>query len=466
MLRRAIIFAAIIAAVAGASPSSAARVRGQTLTPGVVYSRQVEFTTHGPVALNVVAAPRPGGLYSLRVGLSNGFVQGRERLTDLQKAMSGSSTVVGINGDFFNTSWGTPSSVLIRGGVLGAGGGGGRSAAGFDGKGGLHVDRVSLDGSWKGKGQYRPLVLNRPPASGTTLYTPAWGPATPGEVQGAVAVTLRPFPAAVPNTTLTAPVVGVAQGGSQPIPPDGAVLVARGSQVAPLTAEAPAGSSVSVRLILTPPWSDVVEAVGGGPVLVRAGRPIFRADETFAASQLITRTARGAVGQTADGRILLVTVDGRRPGYSTGMSNFELALAMARLGAVNACGLGTGSAAALAFDGKLLSRPAGGGEIPIADALLIGYDGVYVPAPAAEAAVGKPLTLAYKVVRTSFVTVTLTGPDGAATTLESAARAPGTYRIDWNAAAAGSWKLSVAADDDLGRHSTAERAFTVGRSSR
>jgi hypothetical protein len=29
---------------------------------GVVYSKQVEFTPHGPVVLNVVSTPRPTGL--------------------------------------------------------------------------------------------------------------------------------------------------------------------------------------------------------------------------------------------------------------------------------------------------------------------------------------------------------------------------------------------------------------------
>jgi len=198
---------------------------------------------------------------------------------------------------------------------------------------------------------------------------------------------------------------------------------------------------------------------------VRAGRPIFRAYEAFATSQLLSRTARGAVGQTADGHILLVAVDGGRPGYSTGLSSFELALAMARLGAVNACGLGTGSAVSLAFDGKLLSRPSSrSGEVSISDAILYQYDGVYAPVPAA-AAVGKPVTLAYKVVRSSAVTATLTAPDGSTATLDAGARAPGSYHVDWTATAAGQWKFSVAADDDLGRHSAAERVFTVSSSS-
>jgi hypothetical protein len=141
---------------------------------------------------------------------------------------------------------------------------------------------------------------------------------------------------------------------------------------------------------------------------------------------------------------------------------------MMRFGAVSACGLGTGASAALAFDGKLLSRPSDPhGESPVADALVFAYEGVYAPAPATPTvAVGKTMTLAYKVVRRSRVSATLSGPNGSTTTLDAATRDPGTYRIDWTATAEGRWTFDVAADDDLGRHSTAERTFSVGNTPR
>ena len=41
------------------------------LLPGVTYTKRVQFTPHGPVVLNVVTAPKPGGLYSLAPVLSN-----------------------------------------------------------------------------------------------------------------------------------------------------------------------------------------------------------------------------------------------------------------------------------------------------------------------------------------------------------------------------------------------------------
>src|SRR5438034_767136 len=163
---------------------------------------------------------------------------------------------------------------------------------------------------------------------------------------------------------------------------NGVVGVARGTAAEKLQAEAPVGQSVAVRLVLSPSWAGMVGALGGGPVLVRKGRPVFRPAEAFSTDLLALRQPRAAVGQLADGRIVLVAVDGGWPGFSTGLTNYELAQTLARLGAVTAAALGTGVQAGLAVDGKLATRPpARGGEQPIADALLFSYAGVYAPEP-------------------------------------------------------------------------------------
>ena len=110
---------------------------------------------------------------------------------------------------------------------------------------------------------------------------------------------------------------------------------------------------MTVRLIFRPGWDEVASAVGGGPVLIRNGGPVFRSFEAFGAEHLLPRNPRTAVGQLADGRILLVVTDGRQPGYSVGMTNFELAQTMQRLGAVRASALD-----ARRLDDARLRRPA------------------------------------------------------------------------------------------------------------
>ena len=167
------------------------------------------------------------------------------------------------------------------------------------------------------------------------------------------------------------------------------MLVARGTSAGRLASEAAVDQRVTVRLILRPQWGGVVDAVGGGPVIVQDGRPVFRALEDFTSGQLSLRNPRTAVGQKADGGIILVAVDGRQPGYSTGLTNFELAQTMVRLGAETASALDAGGSTTMAFDGELLNRPSDpGGERPVADGLFVFYYGVHAPPPTR----GRPLT--------------------------------------------------------------------------
>jgi hypothetical protein len=470
VVRRAVICALFAGLFVVPGAAAAVPVRAQTLLPGVVYSRQVEFTGHGPVVVNVITAPKPTGLYALKPVLSNNAILGRERVTSMQKRVSAEATVAGVNGDLFSWTDGHPTGGLIRDGILDSGPVDFRSTVGIDTDGVLHVERVRLAGTWQGSGQRRILGINEVPRPNrTTLYTRAWGARTPAENTGAQAI-IQPFPATKPNTPLTGVVTQYVSGGNQPIPADGAVLVARGSQAGFLSTEAPQGATVTVLLTLTPPWANVPEALGGGPVIVREGKPVFRSLEGFTTDQLAYRHPRTGVGQTADGRILLVAVDGRQPGYSTGLTNFELALTLMRMGSVTASALDAGGSTTMAFDGKLLNRPSDpGGERAVAEALTLFYYGVYAPALPARVlspnadGVDDTQTFAYKLVRPSTVTATLTGPGGVVVPLDSGARAAGSYKFDWTGAGQpeGAWTFRTVADDDLGRHSVADRQFAL-----
>src|SRR5688500_5056239 len=447
--------------------------------PGVTYERGVQFTPHGPVAIHVVRGPRPTGLYALRPVLSNETIEGLERVTSMQKRLSPSATMVGVNGDFFAAS-GRPSGVLMRGGVVDSPPFGDRSSVGIAPEGSLDVRRVEFFGTWRGLGQRRALNdMNQfPGPNGISLFTSSYGPATPAASGTPEAVTF-PFPPTTPNTDLTGPVIQFAGAGGTPIPLGGAVLVARGTAAARLAEEAPPGTNVTLRIIFRPEWTGITEAVGGGPMLVRNGGPVFRAQEAFSSSQLTPRNPRTAVGQLPDGRILLVVTDGRRPGYSVGMTNFELAQTMVRLGAVTGSALDGGGSSSLAFDGQLLSRPSDrGGERPVSNALQLMYYGVYAPtpnpviSPNGDGADEIQRELSYKVVRTSNVTATLLAPGGVPAFTESLQRPPGIYPVAFPPApvdpiaeppapAEGRWRLDVSATDDLGRTSKTTQAFTV-----
>ncbi len=462
---------ALLVAGAFAAPAHAQPVE---LMPGVTYEKQVRFTLHGPVGVNVLVAPRPGGLYSFQPVLSNELIQGSEKLTAIEQRLAATTTTAGVNGDVTGAG-GRPDGFLMRNGAVDHDPRTARTSTGVDTAGGLHFDRISLYGYWQGSKSRRAFIdVNEPPrANDTTLYTPAWGSATPA-TSNSVAVVLRPFPPAAADTDLVGTSAQVVSGGAAAIPPDGAVLVARGTDVAALRVEAPVGQTVRIRFAVLPDWpsAGVTSGLGGGPLLVRNGKPVFKAGESIPVLDLALRQPRTAVGQRADGSIVMITVDGGLPG--SGMTNFELGQTLATLGVVTGTALGGGRASGMAFDGKLLSTPPSGGAPPLADALLVEYAGVVASQPSAQAVspngdgIADRLSLTYKVVRPSTVTVQLRGPDGALRVNTQMQLSPATYQFQWNARRAdgtpeqeGTWSFTVGATDDLGRTSSVERVFTL-----
>jgi flagellar hook assembly protein FlgD len=458
--------------LAGIFVSPAAAAAPKLLMPGVTYEKRLQFTRFGPMRLHILSAPKPDGvLYKVQPVLSNGAVVGRERVTAMQKRAEQSSTTAGVNGDLFTWADGIPSSGLIQDGVLKTTPHPKRSMVGVDTSGNLRVERVAMRGTWQGAGPRRPVhLVNRAPgANGTTLYTPAYGPTTPA-TSGVVEAVLSPFPAATPNADLVG-FVRENRRGNTPIPPGGAVLAAKGSQGQRLAVEAVAGQLVTVRLVLSPEWRDVPEALGGGPIIVRGGKPIFNALEDFGSYHLNRRHPRTAVGQRADGRIVMLVVDGRRPGYSAGMTNFELAQAMIRLGVVTASALDAGGSSTMAFDGQLLSRPSDtSGERMVAESLLVSYYGVYAPQPEPSFSpngdgAGDKQELSFKIVRQANVSATMTGPGGVTRSIDIGDRKPGLYRFDWpgkvngQSEPEGRWRFTVSATDFEGKVSKADRSF-------
>lgn len=490
---RKLVILAVLVALVGTTAASAARsltvVSSQAteLMPGVTYTREVDLTAAGPVVLDVVTAPKPDGtVYSLAPVLSNGTLGGTAKLTRMEQSLHAGATTVGLDGDFFNPR-GEPSGVLMQDGALDNPPNVGRTSLGIAADGTLQAAEASLYGTWQASAGQRKVTLNSRRGH-FTLFTPAYGRSTPPETGVVAEAVFSSFPPAQASAGLTGTVAQIASAGATSIPPGGAVLVARGSDyAAQLANEAPVGGQVTVRLTLTPDWSGLASAIGGGPLLVRNGKAVFANGETFPPGFLQNRSARGAVGQLADGRIVLVTVEAGTPAYSVGVSSYDLGLELVKLGAVTAVGLGSGPQAGMAFDGSLLTRPSTGTEQKIADALVLSYTGVYASAvvpvlsPNGDGA-GDTETVSYRLVRPATVTATLSGPNGETVPLETGAAEPvGVHTFVWDGTLAnvpqpeGTWTFTVSATDDRSVTTTAERTFsfdntlgflTVGRTLR
>jgi hypothetical protein len=465
VLRKAVFLAA---AAAAAFPTAASAVE---LAPGMDYKREIRSIGGEQVVVHVLTAPKPGGLYGLKPVLSNGTVIGRETVSGMQRRLSRSATLAGINGDMFNWTTGRPSGILLHSGVLSARPMPARSSLGIGLDGILRTGRVRYHGTWQfGSNPLRVLTEFNTPVektNGVALFSPLWGPAAP-HLSHARELVLAHVAKVGPNKDLAGRVVARPLGTGHAIPAGGAILQARGDRRRPLLDEGKVGNWVKLHVGLTPWWTGVKDAIGGGPRLVSGGVPVFQADEAFLSSQLLPRNPRTAVGQLGNHRIILVAVDGRKS-WSAGVTNTQLARLMVHLGAVTAMALDAGGSTTIAFDGRVLNHPSDGSERPVADALMVTYYGIY--ARPARLSLYSPngdrvadvQRLYGKVVRTSRVVMKLVrASDGFVRWKWTGTRRPGTFVKEFRRSLRdGRWRWEVSAVDSRGRSSQMTRAFVT-----
>jgi hypothetical protein len=454
-------------------PAASTAGTSEEIMPGIRYIREKRTVGGAPVVFHVAIGPKPGGLYGLRPVLSNEHVSGRETLTSMQRRLLRRNNLVGINGDLFNWTTGHPSGIFVTRGVVASRPLRGRSSLGIGLDGLLRVARIQYAGTFQFDGhELRGLKeFNRPISSprGFTLFTSAWGSRTPRRSYTTEAV-LTSVNRALPNVDRRAFVVKVVRGSGHAIPPGGAVLQARRKARRILNTQAVPGGGMTFRIGLTSWWDGVRTAIGGGPVLVRGGVPVYRADEWFSTYQLSSRHPRTAVGQLADGRILLLAADGRRSA-SRGLTNTQLANQMVHYGAVEAIAFDAGGSTEMAFNGRVLNTPSDGRERPLGNSLQLTYIGAYARKPRWPTfspngdGYADTQRLFAKFVRRSTVNIRLLNPNGAVRWEYNAVRSPGTLTKDMAnpSLMEGAWRWIISGVDRQGRFSRMERQFRVNK---
>jgi hypothetical protein len=471
VLRKAVLLAAL--AVCVLPPAASTAATSEQIMPGIRYIREKRIVGGAPVVFHVVYGPKPGGLYGLRPVLSNELVSGKETLTSMQRRLLRRNNLVGVNGDFSNGTTGHPSGIFVAGGVVASRPLRGRSSLGIGLDGLLRVARIQYAGTFQFDGHAVRVLkeFNRPITSlrGFTLFTGAWGSHTPHRSYTTEAI-LGGVSRAFPNVDRRAVVVRVVRGSGHAIPPGGAILQARREARGILNAQAVPGGGMTFRIGLTSWWDGVKSAIGGGPVLVRAGVPVYRADEWFSTYQLSPRHPRTAVGQLADGRIVLLAADGRTS-VSRGLTNGQLANQMVRYGAVEAMAFDGGGSTEMAFNGRVLNTPSDGQERPLGNSLQLTYMGAYARKPRWSTfspngdGYADTQRLFARFVRRSTVNIRLLNPNGALRWEYNAVRSPGTLRKDLagRSLVEGTWRWIISGVDGHGRLSRMERRFRVNK---
>ena len=122
-----------------------------------------------------------------------------------------------------------------------------------------------------------------------------------------------------------------------------------------------------------PTIEDDEDAVAGVPQLIKNGKiDITWQQEKAGRSFVEMRHPRTAVAKMKNGKFLMITVDGRQPGVSVGMTLQELADYLFSLGAVDAMNLDGGGSTTMFLDGKVVNTPSDKeGERKVSDAIIV-----------------------------------------------------------------------------------------------
>ncbi|MER6347646.1 phosphodiester glycosidase family protein [Streptomyces sp. NPDC001595] len=396
-------------------------IAARGLSGTVQHTGEDGHATTGPWSLDVLVVDPARFHGSVRSELATGIVPGRETTSSVAHrtgalaAVNGGYFVIGgattTPGDRVAGTDGDLGGISVVGGGLVSEAVNGRPAlvVPTDSGRGTSVRRLrtsitvrTADGASRevtGLNRQSGLIVN---CGGVGNATPFAHPAhdyTCGNADELVAVTPA-FGATAPQgagyqATLDADgrvtALRDSRGGSVPV--DGTVLQGTGTGADWLRAHAGTGARLTVRGTVRDAEKDVelpltakTSVVNGGPLLLRDGQVVldpvrdgWSPEDIGGADRAavhngwyLRRNPRTAAGVTRDGRIVLLTVDGRRPGHSVGLSITETAAVMRGLGAVDALGLDGGGSTAMVVQDELQGRPSDRtGERAAGDVLVV-----------------------------------------------------------------------------------------------
>jgi hypothetical protein len=337
----------------------------RTIGPGLRHMGMLEKTTGGPVHIHVLEIDPKHPDVEVRPALAVDRLGGK---ASVSRIVANHQAMAGINGSFFKPDTGMPLGILMINQELISGPIYNRVALGIGSDNSLNMAQIHLVGDVSasdGMGHTVRLPLNnvnqpRIRPTETVVYTSRWGTMAPKVPSHGFQIQLRE------NR-----IVAVSTSSSLEIPKDGMVLSGPATPQMLWLAAQPAGFPVRVGVYTSPDWSNMRQAISGGPWLVRSGHPyIDVVAQHFSTRSLGTREPRTAAGITKSGKLLLVTVDGRHPHVSVGMTLPELSRLMCKLGAVQAMNLDGGSSTQMAINGQTVNLPSSG-KVGVSNSLLV-----------------------------------------------------------------------------------------------
>ena len=372
-----VLAAAALATTTVSSPAGAAiprrfaARRTSTIAPGVTYTRITDASVPLRTYVVTLDPSRAASLDVQAAGSSFG------RYSPTSAIASSAGAIAGINGDFTND--GMPVHAFAEEGALKTAGR--NVGATFA----ISKDEANL----YLRSGVKPVITGVNAVNGKTFTVEQWNSDGPGNGEiaafsaaggtaerppsGACSARLQPAGgyrwAANKRGVVRDFTVDAVQCASDPMALGGGTVLAanrygfRAEQIKDMVR----GGSVTLTWDVET-WAGVTDLVGGAPQLVANGRVVA---DNNCGTYFCDRNPRAGIGYTADGRVLLVVVDGRSSS-SVGVTPVGFANTFKALGATYALNLDGGGGATMWVKGKgVVNVPSDGAERPVTNAVLV-----------------------------------------------------------------------------------------------
>ncbi len=334
----------------------------ESITKGLKYTHIYRGTENGPLSIHALELdPRRSSL-SVKRELAYQELTGRETVSDISER---TDAIAAVNGSFFNLTDGKPVGLVYNNGMLLTEPIESWDRIVFEENGQFKIKDLQFKGGLisTDKTDYPVNGINRQrmmdeiiiytPESGETTHTNEFG--WEWVVQDNEIIDIYP------------------DTGNSIIPQEGYIISANGNSIEMLTS-LQIGDQVNVEWIFDPPFDkDERFALNGGPRLIDNGRLVEPElwEDLFKPDIINSHAPRTAIGMTSRGKVLFVTVDGRQPALSMGVTLVELAEIMKEFGAEEAVNLDGGGSTTMVIEGEVINSPSGGIQRKVADALII-----------------------------------------------------------------------------------------------
>ncbi len=351
--------------------------RKKSAAEGVSYQKFFLDTSRGGMHIHTVQV-EPGSGFALMPVIANGRLN---TVAPVNKLAEQVRAVVAINGGFFDTGKTRLPVGMIKikrriifEQFLN------RAVLGIDEIGKLHFDRFVLHNYL-----YVPGVDSATPINGYNrkrknneliIFTPEFGPTTRTNEWGVELVLHRISPDTIDQPFILLDpdryVVTGLNGSDTSIPSDGVVLSIHRPALEELgwLDKVTLGAELQLKSNVPAGWESYPYLLGGGPLLLSAGKVDLNPRLEGFGSYFNRPNARTAVGQTADGTRIIVVVDSS--GSSGGAKWDELATIMRDLlHCTDAMGFDGGGSSTMFVGDDVVNAPSGGGQRKVANILAV-----------------------------------------------------------------------------------------------